>query len=175
MCPSTISHLIMFLLSNDCVVAKLQFYICCCTIFRGNTVFKEGCSVSFDFDWNAVSSGAPYVTISKLGIAFNESSINRLGAPEEIMIGFDEAKLTLAVKAYNGEENVSHYKFASRIRQGWIRIGCRDFINYLGELVGMDYSKACKYVATYDRENSYLMVNLQQGGDGKNSDDDILE
>ena len=131
--------------------------------------------MSFNFNWNAVSNGAPYVTISKLGIAFNESSINRLGTPDEIMIGFDEVKLTLAVKAYAGEENVSHYKFASRIRQGWIRIGCRDFINYLGELVGVDYSKARKYVATYDRDSSYLLVDLKQGGDGKNSDDDMLE
>ena len=64
-----------------------------------------------ELDWNAVSSGAPYVTISKLGIAFNESSINRLGAPEEIMIGFDEERLILAVKPYDGEENVSYYKF----------------------------------------------------------------
>ena len=123
-----------------------------------------------ELDWHAVSSGAPYVTISKLGIAFNESSINRLGAPEEIMIGFDEERLILAVKPYDGEENVSHYKFSSRIRNGWIRIGCRDFVNYLGELVGMDYTNACRYVATYDKKNSYLIVNLQQGGDTKESE-----
>ena len=173
--PSIIPHSLISFLDSSYVVLMLQKHTLYCIMFCGNTNSKGGCSMSFDFDWNAVSSGAPYVTISKLGIAFNESSINRLGAPEEIMIGFDEARLTLAVKAYEGEENVSHYKFASRIRQGWIRIGCRDFINYLGELVGVDYSKACKYVATYDKENSYLMVNLQQGGDGKSSDDDILE
>lgn len=121
--------------------------------------------MSFNFDWNAVSNGAPYVTISKLGIAFNDASISRLGTPDEIMIGFDEAKCVLAVKAYEGEKNVSHYRFSDRIRQGWIRIGCRDFVNYLGELIGIDYSKAHKYVAIYDRTNSYLMVNLRQGGD----------
>lgn len=121
--------------------------------------------MSFNFDWNAVSNGAPYITISKLGIAFNDASISRLGTPNEIMIGFDEAKCVLAVKAYEGEKNVSHYRFSDRIRQGWIRIGCRDFVNYLGELIGMDYSKAHRYVATYDRTNSYLIVNLKQGDD----------
>ena len=71
--------------------------------------------MSFNFDWNYVSSGAPYVTISYNGLAFNSPSINLLGEPDEIVVGFDEKAMAIGVKDAGDMENVKRYKFKSRI------------------------------------------------------------
>ena len=52
----------------------------------------------FNFAWNYVASGAPYVTTSELGLAFNGPAANMLNNSENIAIGFDEARLTIGVK-----------------------------------------------------------------------------
>lgn len=118
--------------------------------------------MSFTFNWSAISAGAPFVTISALGLAFNSISIAKLGSPDEVMVGFDEQNLAIGVRAYHGEVGVKSYKFASRVKTGWVRIGCKDFIRYLGTLTGNDYSKAHKYVACFDKETDCLIVKLQQ-------------
>ena len=58
--------------------------------------------MNFDFNWSAVSGGAPYVTFSSLGIAFNSVSIEKLGSPDKVMVGFDvpEHGLDLSVSSF---------------------------------------------------------------------------
>jgi hypothetical protein len=117
--------------------------------------------MGFDFNWSAVSGGAPFVTFSTLGIAFNSVSIEKLGNPEKIIIGFDENQCVIGVKAYEGEPGVKPYDFANRVKSGWIRIGCRDFIKYLQTLSGIEFSPAKKYVARYDSELRILVVEIR--------------
>ena len=40
-----------------------------------------------NFDWNYVSAGAPYITISLTAIAVNASAISLLGDPENVAVG----------------------------------------------------------------------------------------
>ena len=117
--------------------------------------------MSYNFNWSSVSGGAPFVTLSSLGIAFNSVSIEKLGSPEKIMVGFDEDNLVIGVRAYDGSENIKPYEFSDRIRNGWIRIGCKEFIRYLQKLTGMNYNTAKKYVATYDNNSKTLIVELK--------------
>jgi hypothetical protein len=114
--------------------------------------------MSFNFNWNAVSGGAPYVTISSISIAFNSVSIDKLGNPGKIIVGFDEEQCAIGVKAYSNEPNVKPYVFANRVKNGWVRIGCRDFIKYLSALTGIEFSPAKKYVARYDIKEQVLFV-----------------
>ena len=72
--------------------------------------------MKFNFDWNYVAAGAPYITISELALGFNASSIALLGNPEEVIIGFDDQTMTIGVKKYDGNENVKSYKFYIFIR-----------------------------------------------------------
>lgn len=116
--------------------------------------------MKFQFDWNYVASGAPYVTISNSGIAFNNISISLLNNPDNILIGFDKNNLTIGVKEYKGEEGVKSYEFAKKERSGWIRIGCKDFIKHLSLLTGISYKKAVKYIAKYDETAGILYVNV---------------
>lgn len=112
----------------------------------------------YNFNWSAVSGGAPYVTISSLGLAFNSVSIEKLGCPEKIIVGFDEEQCAIGIKVYNNETNIKAYDFANRMKNGWIRIGCRDFIKYLESLTNMRFSPSKKYVAQYDQKDNILIV-----------------
>ncbi|MCL2532198.1 MAG: hypothetical protein FWE40_08600 [Oscillospiraceae bacterium] len=116
--------------------------------------------MTFNFDFSAVSGGAPFVTLSSLGISFNSVSISKLGNPEKVIVGFDEEHCALGIRAYRGEPNKA-YEFASRVKQGWIKIGCKDFIKYLQSLTALDFSTAKKYVASYDGESETLIVMIK--------------
>jgi hypothetical protein len=117
--------------------------------------------MGYNFNWIAVSGGAPYVTLSSFGIAFNSVSIEKLNTPEKILVGFDEDKFVIGVKAFNGELGLKPYEFSSRIKNGWIRIGCKDFIKYLQSLTGIDFSTSKKYTAKYDTEGKVLLVEIK--------------
>ena len=43
--------------------------------------------MNFNFDWNYISNGAPYVTIGSAALGFNTPSISLLGNPEEVIVG----------------------------------------------------------------------------------------
>jgi hypothetical protein len=118
--------------------------------------------MNFNFNWSAVSGGAPHVTISLLGISFNSVSISKLGNPDKIVVGFDEEKFALGIKAYKNELNAKAYKFAGRSRDGWIKIGCRAFIKRLQELTDIDFSTAQRYTATFDAEKNILIVRVKR-------------
>ncbi len=114
--------------------------------------------MNYNFNWSAISSGAPYVTISSLGIAFNSAAISKLGSPSQVLVGFDEEKCAIGIKAYHGETGYKAYAFAERAKNGWVRIGCRDFVKYLQSMSGMDFSAARRYIAKYDIEEDTLVV-----------------
>ena len=125
--------------------------------------------MNYNFNWSAISGGAPYITLSSLGIAFNSVSIERLSNPKKILIGFDEAQCTIGVKAYEGETGIKPYDFADRVKNGWIRIGCRDFIKYLQAISGADFTKAKRYIANFNAEMRILLVSVKsdsESGDG---------
>ena len=116
--------------------------------------------MKFNFDWNYVAAGAPYITISELALGFNAPSISLLGNPEEVIIGFDDQTMTIGVKKYDGNENVKSYKFYSRMKNGWVRIGCKEFIKSLSSLTGLKFSPAIRYIAKYDEQEEILYISV---------------
>ena len=128
--------------------------------------------MKFAFDWNCIAAGAPYVTVSELALAFNAPAVALLGNPEDVVAGFDEKRLAIGIKKYDGKENVKSYKFYSRMKNGWVRIGCKDFVKYLSSLSGISFSPAKKYVAQLDKEEGILFIELmnEQAKDEKNEE-----
>lgn len=120
--------------------------------------------MNFNFDWNYVSSGAPCVTISELGLALNAPAISLLKSPEDVAVGFDKDQMIIGIKDAKYVNNTKSYKFAGRIRNGWVRIGCKDFTKYLSVLSGIKFSPAKKFVARYDETEKilYVIVNEQE-------------
>jgi hypothetical protein len=127
--------------------------------------------MSYNFNWSSVSGGAPFVTFSSLGIAFNSVSIAKLDSPEKIMVGFDEDNLVIGVRTYDGGENTKPYEFNNRVKNGWVRIGCKEFIRYLQKLSGIDFSTAKKYVATFDGSTKTLIVELKDEPDANRGEE----
>lgn len=117
--------------------------------------------VKFNFDWNYVSAGAPYVTISELGFAFNNPAISILGNPKKVILGFDQEKMAIGIKEFEGEPGVKPYDFANRIRNGWIRIGCKDFVKNLSSISGISFAPAIKYLASFDRDDKVLYISIK--------------
>lgn len=116
--------------------------------------------MSFNFDWNLVSAGAPYITISDLGIGINLPAAALLGNPDTVIVGFDEQKMALGIKKPDGIQNAKTYKFCSRLKNGWIRIGCKDFIKYLSMLSGLKFNPAIRFIAHYDEAEDLLYISI---------------
>ncbi len=123
--------------------------------------------MKFKFDWDCVSAGAPYVTISSLGLAFNSSSINMLGCPENVVVGFDEKNMAIGVRKAEASEKTKAYKFGSRIKNGWVRIGCKEFVKYLSELSNVSFSPAIRYIARFDSENEILYIIIRDNDNAR--------
>lgn len=47
------------------------------------------------------------------------------------------------------------------MKNGWVRIGCKDFIKYLSTLTGLQFSPAIRYVAKYDTEEQILYISVR--------------
>ena len=131
--------------------------------------------MKYNFNWSAVSGGAPYVTISSTQISFNSTSVEKLNSPEKIVIGFDEENCVIGVKAYTHDMNTKPYQFSEKVKNGCVRINCKDFIRYLKALSDMDFSPSKKFVATYDAENEILIVKVKGGFENDNDDKTVNE
>lgn len=118
---------------------------------------------NFNFNFEFIGSGAPIVTLSSLGIAFNPVCRAMLNYTEKVNIGFDEKKMAIGVKAHNPDTQVKAFEFESRVRNGWIRIGARDYVKYLALISKIDFTnKAKQFIATFDEENKMLIVIIDE-------------
>ena len=98
----------------------------------------------YKFNFEFVNAGAPIVTLSSLGIAFNPLSRSLLGFPEAINIGFDEDKVTIGIQVHNPATNIKFYEFEKKEKSGWVRIGCKDFSRYLANISGINFIDKAK-------------------------------
>ena len=119
----------------------------------------------FNFDFSLIKRGAPVVTLSSLGIALNDSTQKLLNHPDYISIGYDAARKTLALRVTD-ENDENGYKIGGRARQGWVRVGCRDFIRYLSAETGIDFlNKARQFFAQLNNEIHMVTVEVSEGNE----------
>lgn len=116
--------------------------------------------MNYNFDWNYIASGAPYVTISNYALSFNAATSSLLGNPEKVLLGFDSTQKVIGVTPYRGDSATKSFIFYSRMKNGWIRIGCKDFIRQLSSLTGLSFNPAKKYVANYDSKMEILYFSV---------------
>lgn len=85
-----------------------------------------------------------------------------LGSPESIDIGYDEDANVLGVCAHRQEHEGKPYDFASRKKDGWVRISCRDFMRYLSQRNNMDFTKAKQFIPEFDSETQMLIIHIDE-------------
>lgn len=118
--------------------------------------------IMYNFNFSFVRSGAPIVTFSVTGLAFNPIVCSMLGCPDSIDIGYDEDANVLGVCAHRQEHEGKPYEFASRKKDGWVRISCRDFMRYLSQRNNMDFTKAKQFIPEFDSETQMLIIHIDE-------------
>ena len=115
--------------------------------------------MDFDFDFSYLKNGAPVVTLSSLGIAFNKGAIDMLGAPEQVIIGYDEMRKAIGVRKKEENTIAPYYEFAPRMKNDWLRIGARDFMRHLSRISKIDFiTKSKQFIPVFDRDTQTLIV-----------------
>lgn len=115
--------------------------------------------MEFSFDFSYLKNGAPFVTLSSLGIAFNRGAVDMLGAPEQIIVGYDEKNRAIGIRARGDDQTSPYYDFAPRVKNDWVRIGAKDFVKYLSKVSGIDFLKKAKqFIPEYDAETQTLII-----------------
>lgn len=114
----------------------------------------------FNFNFSFVRSGAPVVTFSSTGLAFNSIVRSMLGHPDLIDVGYDEDANVLGICAHQPEHGGKPYEFESREKDGWVRISCRDFMRYLSQRNNMDFTKAKQFIPEFDSESEMLIIHV---------------
>ena len=117
----------------------------------------------YKFDFNFVKAGAPIVTLSPLGMGFNPLARSLLGFPEFVKIGFDKQRCAIGIKKGSKSEDADSFEFEKKEKNGWVRLGCKDFTKYLSSISGLDFiTRAKQFVARYDEENEILVVEVKK-------------
>lgn len=68
----------------------------------------------------------------------------------------------IGVKPYDGTPNVKSYSFHNRVKNGWVRIGCKDFIKHMSMLTGISFTSSKRYIANYDDEEGILYIKVKE-------------
>ena len=119
--------------------------------------------VAYNFDFSYLKNGAPAVTLSSFGIAFNKGAIESLGVPDQVIIGYDQEKQAIGVRARGDDTDSPYYDFAPRVKNDWIRIGAKDFMKYLSRISRIDFlSKAKQFIAEFDEETQTLVIVIDE-------------
>jgi hypothetical protein len=82
-----------------------------------------------------------------------------LGAPEQIIVGYDEKNRAIGIRARGDDQTLPYYDFAPRVKNDWVRIGAKDFVKYLSKVSGIDFLKKAKqFIPEYDAETQTLII-----------------
>ena len=116
--------------------------------------------VEYSFNYSFLKNGTPIVTLSSLGLPFNKGAIDMLGAPSEVVVGYDEQQHAIGIHAATEEASeLPRYGFSTRVRNDWVRIGAKDFVRYLNAVTKIDFiSKAKQFIPEYDQETNTLVI-----------------
>ena len=147
----------------------LHFYLafflrlCYTSSQKYKPLLYAGDFMDFNFDFSYLKNGSPIVTLSAFGIAFNKGAIDALCRPDQVIIGYDQEKHAIGVRARSEDCTIPGYEFAPRVKNDWIRIGAKDFMKFLSRVSGIDFlSKAKQFVAEFDDKTQTLIVVIDE-------------
>jgi hypothetical protein len=114
----------------------------------------------YNFWWTAPSGGVPIISIANYGITFNSGAIEMLGRPQAVLIGYDEENRVLGIKPLQDSEaaHPKAFRFIERERQGYVRIGCKDFVKLLASRTERDFTMTTRYAARRLDESDNLFI-----------------
>lgn len=111
--------------------------------------------------WYNPQVGAAVVSIANYGITFSSGAVEALGNPRHIMLGFDDENKCIVVKPCDDTQK-ERIEFASKKRDGYVRISNKDFIRFiLSRTDNLQIgNRAVKYLGKWDKDNDLFYVCL---------------
>lgn len=118
----------------------------------------------YGLNFNIDKSGIAKISVSSAGIAFSRESIELLGKPERVNIGINKKMGYLGVCKAVEDPSIKSYPFVTNDKKvSWLRINSKPLIKVIQQITKIEYgTKAISYVATYDEDESMLIVNLKE-------------
>lgn len=117
-----------------------------------------------DFEWYYPNSKLLQVSIFDSGITFYNETVEVMGSPKYIILGYNEDNKIIGVRACeNAEDNC--IDFSIKKKNSYIRINDKKFIRFIESHLGETASfkgRQKKYPAKWDAENSTLYIFLEQ-------------
>ena len=118
----------------------------------------------YEFDYAFLRSGTPMITLWKHGIALNEGADRMLGMPEYVAIGYDQKAGAIAVRPKKPQDTAA-YPFTSRFRDGWVRIGAREFMRLISVRHAINCTeKSVRVIPDFVQKENMLIVNIRNAG-----------
>jgi hypothetical protein len=117
-----------------------------------------------DFEWYFPNSELLKVSISDTSITFYNETVEAMGSPKYILLGFNEDNKVIGVKACDTEEENS-LAFSLKQKNSYIRINDIKFIRFIKSRLGEGYiekSKQQKYSAKWDKDKGILYIFLDK-------------
>lgn len=138
----------------------------------------------FNFEWFDKKVGAPMISVAKYGLTFNKGAVIKMNRPEYVMLGFDKTNLTIGIKVCDETEEMK-MEFASRERQGYVRINSKQFVKYIESSTDDELkfdNKAIQFIGKWIEEDKLMVVDLRKpynevsedGDDSENEEDQFL-
>lgn len=134
-------------------------------------------SFNFNFEWFDKRVGAPVVSIAKYGLLFSRGAVLKMGNPEYVMLGFDKSDMLIGIKVCDVNEEMKT-EFASKERNGYVRINNKQFIKYIESSLDEDkkFDKtAIQYMGKWYDDQKLLVIDLKKPMNEDDSESDNEE
>lgn len=118
--------------------------------------------MEFDFVWSTPSAKSPQVSVANYGINFNSFVVEIMGRPKRIIIGFDEKQNVIGVKPANDTDENRGFEFAEKERKGYVRINNKDFIKYISQKTGIDFTKSQQIIPEWIKDEQLLIIDISK-------------
>jgi len=117
-----------------------------------------------DFEWYYPNSELLKVSISDTSITFYNETVEAMGTPKYILLGFNEDNKVIGVKACETQVDNS-LAFSLKQKNSYIRINDIKFIRFIKSRLGeghIEKSKQQRYSAKWDKEKEILYIFLEK-------------
>jgi hypothetical protein len=118
--------------------------------------------MEYNFEWFNPTVGTPIVTLGEYGLGFNKAAIEALKSPARVRLGYDKKHKVIAVMPA-GEDDKAALPFASKERNGYIRVSTKDFARFIMRYnPELKLDKAIRCLAWVDGKTGALLADLSR-------------
>jgi|GEM_PF-333111 len=122
----------------------------------------------FNFVWEEIPTKEsrtkdpePAAILSGAAIKLNSAATIQFGTPERIVLALDEKNKVIAIKEYQGEENLKAYDFQGKLKARGVTLRCKNFMTNVQTKMNIDLTQGKAVCpAHYDSKMGMLIIQV---------------